>query len=209
VGNRTQKVEGQASNTGQMCAGDVDCDGVPDNLDNCPNVANADQTDSDRGPISSGLRYGFRFEEPAGTSTQDVRKSVLGTIVGTGATRLAGQSGRAISFPGNTTAGVSIPHGPATDITGNAMSISAWIKRSGPSYGPVVGKGGQYGLWIGYGPIGVKLIKTGSLFLGGQNGSGLPAGVWTHVVTTWDGSVIRYYQNGNYVTSETPTAGAL
>jgi RHS repeat-associated protein len=209
VGNRTVKVEGQASNTGPTCAGDADCDGVPDNLDNCPNVANADQTDSDRGPISSGLRYGFRFEEPAGTSTQDVRKSVLGTIVGTGATRLAGQSGRAISFPGNTTAGVSIPHGPATDITGNAMSISAWIKRSGPSYGPVVGKGGQYGLWVGYGPIGVKFVKTGALFLGGQNGSGLPAGVWTHVVATWDGSVIRYYQNGNYVTSETPTAGAI
>src|SRR5262249_48904972 len=45
----TTPTNGNGSNN---CApGDSDCDGVPDNKDNCPTVANNDQTDSDKDGI--------------------------------------------------------------------------------------------------------------------------------------------------------------
>jgi hypothetical protein len=37
-----------------MCPGDADCDSVPDNVDNCPNVSNPDQLNTDAKPIDNG-----------------------------------------------------------------------------------------------------------------------------------------------------------
>ena len=48
--------------------------------------------------------------------------------------------------------------------------------------GPIVGKGGQYGLWLGSGANQENFVKTGALFLGVQ--ASLTLGVWRHVVAT-------------------------
>jgi hypothetical protein len=40
--------------TATACPGDSDCDGVPDNVDNCPNVINPDQLNTDAKPIDNG-----------------------------------------------------------------------------------------------------------------------------------------------------------
>jgi YD repeat-containing protein len=208
VGNRIEMVDGQVSNTGPACPGDIDCDGIGDYLDNCPQVANADQTDSDRGPPPSGIRYGFNLDEAGGNVVQDVTKTVSGTILGSGTTHDTGHTGKGLTFPGNNSAAVRIPHGPQTDITGNAISISAWVKPNAASSNPIISKGGQYGLWNGYGPIGVGFIKTGADFTGQAN-YGLPVGKWAHVAVTWDGATVRYYLNGNPVWSGALAGGAI
>src|SRR2546423_3861061 len=46
VGNRMLMIEGHSTAPGP-CAGDQDCDGVPDATDNCPTVPNPSQQDSD------------------------------------------------------------------------------------------------------------------------------------------------------------------
>jgi hypothetical protein len=37
-------------------------------------VENPSQEDSDRGVLSTGLRFGFRFEKPSGGVAKEVRK---------------------------------------------------------------------------------------------------------------------------------------
>jgi RHS repeat-associated protein len=194
-------VEGQATSTTPACPGDADCDGVPDNLDNCPQVANPGQEDSDRAAVPDSLRYGLRFEESSGNVAQDVRRVLHGTL-GSGTTHTTGRFGRALSFPGNATAAVTVPHGPATDITGQAITISAWIKPNGTSAAPIVNKGGQYALWIGYGNTGVGFAKTSYLGMGGQTIIPGPNGVWTHIAVTWDGTTTKYYLNGSLSATE-------
>ena len=45
--------------TGTVCAGDIDCDGVPDASDNCPTVANADQANRNSEIITLPASIGF------------------------------------------------------------------------------------------------------------------------------------------------------
>ena len=41
-----------------VCPGDIDCDGVPDESDNCPSVPNPDQTNTDQALAAAGWRMG-------------------------------------------------------------------------------------------------------------------------------------------------------
>jgi hypothetical protein len=109
--------------------------------------------------VPDSLHYGLRFEEPGGSVAQDVRRVLQGTL-GSGTTHTTGRFGRALGFPGNATAAVTVPHGPETDITGQAITISAWIKPNGTPAAPIVNKGGQYAVWIGYGSVGVEFAMA-------------------------------------------------
>jgi hypothetical protein len=65
---------------------------------------------------------------------------------------------------------VTVPHGPEADITGQAITISAWTKPNGTPTAPIVNKAGQYAMRVGGGPIDAKFVQTGALFLGAQGG---------------------------------------
>ena len=51
--------------TATLCPNDRDCDGVPDNVDNCPNVYNPDQLNTDASPIYLGpVIFGYDYTVP-------------------------------------------------------------------------------------------------------------------------------------------------
>jgi hypothetical protein len=81
-------------------------------------------------------------------------------------------------------AGVEVPAGPETDAAGRRTPAVE------PSVGGASTSSGQ---------------PTGQVYAGGQKDArgtaAIPTGAWTHLATTYDGSVLRLYVNGAQVRS--------
>lgn len=125
-----------------------------------------------------------------------------GTLSG-GPTWIAGQVGTgALSFD-HMDDHVDCGNNASINITGTAMTITAWIKPAA-YYTPgnwILGKmansTGSYGLFLNV---------SGFLVLGLDSGSGwadsnpssnpVPLNQWHHVAATYDGSMVRYYIDG-------------
>ena len=77
------------------------------------------------------------------------------------------------------------------------MTIEGWVKRSGLSRNEtLVGNGWQTSYWFGFSSTGkLRFIPHGSGSLV-DSASTVPAGLWTHVAVTYDGTTRRYYING-------------
>lgn len=96
--------------------------------------------------------------------------------------------------------------GPATDLTSDAVTMSAWVNRDTSGLDPrVISKG------VGAGTIYELLIDSSSneavarLDIGGVlrevRGGLVPTSSWHHVTATWDGSTIRLFVDGVQVDS--------
>jgi hypothetical protein len=152
----------------------------------------------DAGPASDpALVAAYAFDEASGTTVTDVSgRANTGTI--TGATRTTGHSGSALTFNG-TSNSVTVPDSSSLDLT-SAMTLEAWVNPTIVSdwrtvmlkeatgnlayslYGASGYAGGAPSAWIGS----TDLASTAAL----------PAGAWSHVATTWDGSTWRLYVDG-------------
>jgi hypothetical protein len=117
------------------------------------------------------------------------------------ATDTAGMYGRARYFNGSTSY-VSVPDNGGFQIS-NGISICAWIKPElGSMWYRVVGKTNATNTdndWVlgeaMAGGIYFSLWKGGTQY--STNGkTALSLNAWNHIAGTWDGSVIRIYQNG-------------
>src|SRR5262249_31711555 len=83
-------------------SGDIDGDGVPDNVDNCPTVPNPDQRNTDAIDVPpAGAVNAWRFEEtpPNAPVVRDSIGTSDGTVIGT-PLRVAGRFDQAMSFNG-------------------------------------------------------------------------------------------------------------
>ena len=113
----------------------------------------------------------------------------------------------AFHFDGNDPTSVSIPNSPGLDSaqTGS-WSISAWLKPDGA-------QGGQ--VWIFGQNQGPQLVLDGthavlqyadgsSVFQKVTSSAAIPAGVWTSIAGTWDGTTLKLYVNGSLDNSATP-----
>ncbi len=104
---------------------------------------------------------------------------------------------------------VTVPDSAAFSPSGG-ITIEAWVKRNNTSAcETIVSKNFVVSYWLGFctttGKI--RFYANGSATVYDGN-AGVPAGVWTHVAVTFDGTTRKYYINGNLDYSAT-TPGPL
>jgi glucose/arabinose dehydrogenase/PKD repeat protein len=180
-----------------------------DGAANTTTSAEVSVTVSNAAPAGLVLAYGF--EETTGTSATDASPSKnTGTV--NGATRsTAGRYGRALSFDG-TNDRVDVPDSTSLDLT-TAMTLEAWVKpTSNTGWRTVIlkerGTGGHvYALYSSEGTAPIAESFT-SAYTGALGTSPLTLNAWSHLATTYDGTALRLYVNGNQVASKAMT-GAM
>jgi uncharacterized delta-60 repeat protein len=147
-----------------------------------------------------------------------------GTLTG-GATFTTGvNSGQAFSFNG-TSAYVNVPNAANLNVSGNQLSVSAWVMKTGSTglYRAVIDKGvgsaspfelrmardqstnpTDYGLFFGV------TSTNGYVNAGYDNpATELTPNLWYHVAGTYDGSAVRLYINGNLVAQAAQTGNLI
>jgi hypothetical protein len=191
------------------CIIDSDNDGVPDSIDNCPTVSNADQADSDGDgsvQMPSGTVSLWKFDEASGTIAKDSVGTNDGAVTGI-TSWTTGKVNGGLDFDG-TDGRVAI--GAANDVAlteTSPFSISAWINSNDVNKPNQViasnymGEGGGSGSYSTY--VGISLYDTGSLIfqinMRQQNGNIIQAPIsngWHFVTATYDGSTLKLYIDG-------------
>ena len=105
---------------------------------------------------------------------------------------------------------LQIPHAPELNPSGGEITIEAWVKRNEVlRQETVVGNGYQVSYWLGFTSTGELLFRPYGTGSGVTGSAKVPAGVWTHIAVTYDGTYRRYYINGVLDTSSSLNAGDL
>ena len=148
---------------------------------------------------AAGLVAAYGFDAGSGSSAADSSgKGNVGSVSGA-AWNASGRFGSALSFDG-VNDWVTVPAASSLDLT-SGMTVEAWVRPSvlggwrtavfkerpgGPVYGLYADQAG--GRPLGQVYIGSERNAVGT--------SSLPLNAWTHLATTFDGSVVRLYVNG-------------
>jgi concanavalin A-like lectin/glucanase superfamily protein/Big-like domain-containing protein len=154
----------------------------------------------------SGLVAAYSFAEGSGTTTADLSgNGNVGTL--SGATwSTAGKNGNSLQFNGSN-ALVSVADAASLRLT-TGMTIEAWVRPSLlNSWRTVILKEDTselaYGLYAN-----TDTVRPGIWVRGGtasefvKGTAQLALNTWTHLASTYDGSMLRLYVNGNQVTSK-------
>ena len=151
-----------------------------------------------------GLVGAWSFDEPSGTSSQDL--SGLGNHAKLGSvTRSAGKFGQALTFKGSSGSYVTVADAPSLRMT-KAVTIEAWVKPSTTTgWRTVVLKERpdqlSYALYAAneqHRPAGHIFTSRDTAVAGG---TALPVNTWSHLASTWDGNTQTLYVNGKKVAS--------
>ena len=156
----------------------------------------------------TGLVAAYSFDEGGGVIATDTSgHGNHGTI--TGATRVAGRFGRALSFDGTNDL-VRVPDSTSLALV-SGMTIEAWVRPT---------------LLSGWRTVALKETATGLAYalyahddaprpavtanFGGVDQSAvgvqaLPVGTWTHLAATYDGAAMNLYVNGTLVRTQPAT----
>jgi len=161
-----------------------------------------------------GLVAAYAFDEGAGITVRDSSsQGNAGTTLNT-TWSASGRFGGALAFNGSSS-WVTVPDSASLDLT-KSFTIEAWVKPAadmGATWQTIAFKEGLgdlvYGLYASSDtstPAAVANVPDGKADLRAL--APLPANVWTHVATTFDGSTLRVYVNGTQVSTRT-VSGAL
>ncbi len=169
------------------------------------------------GDPTSGLAAHYKLDETSGTTAADSSgNNNTGTVSGNPqwATPRAGESGKALVMDG-TGDYITAPNTAANNISGTALTLSAWVATHRFDSGSIVGKPWnaasiaepiwQYGLEYnsGYG-IEFHLGDTTST-RHTLNYLHLPEDGWEHWAATYDGQFMKLYINGILIKSQAET----
>jgi len=166
-------------------------------------------------PVSaqtSGLVAAYGFDEATGTTTADLSgNGNIGTLSSTGASRIAGRFGNAVSLNGST--GIVTVNNAASLNLNSSFTLEAWVKPSTLSgYQSIFMKESSSG-------CGYYLLTLDNQIVGGFNGGGgcldhetttanLSTGNWYHIAAVLDHSTNTFtiYLNGSSVLNVSETA---
>jgi len=150
----------------------------------------------------------------------DIQDGNSGTLEGVGGTFVAAKVNSGFQSGGQASL-VTVPDAPNLDVT--QFTIDAWVRIDAinPASMPIVWKGDQSGTNLSS-PYQIFVLPTGVLWTAISDGttlnfvstgSALPVGTFTHIAVTADGSDIKIYIDGQFVTSTpqsvTPFANSI
>ncbi|HUI26871.1 MAG TPA: LamG-like jellyroll fold domain-containing protein, partial [Candidatus Kryptonia bacterium] len=137
----------------------------------------------------------WSFEEGAGTVVSDSSGAGNNGTAENGMTWGVGKIGGGGVFDA-TNDDVRVANSTSLNITGTGLSLETWVKPTAvDSIRVLVHKELQYSLAISSGQLTFADSIMWSYANMGSYGT-VPAGVWSHVVVTFDGSIVRFYVNG-------------
>jgi len=152
----------------------------------------------------------YGFEEPTGNSVVDASGTGNGGTISNATRTTAGRIGSALTFNG-TNSWVTVADAPSLDLT-TAMTIEAWVFPTGnlTNWRNVIGKerpgGVAYYLYSRANngrPAGGIVTGNSERTLFGT--AAIPVNAWTHLATTYDGTILRMYVNGVQVATRAQT----
>ncbi|MGA1794393.1 MAG: LamG-like jellyroll fold domain-containing protein [bacterium] len=190
---------------------DTDGDGVPDYIDNCPDVPNPDQADTDGTQATDLVSY-WKLDEGAGTTAADSINSNHGILLND-PLWTDGRSLTALSFDGIDDY-IEVPDSPT--LNNPTFTLEAWIYLNqdlGNTQKRIISK--QFSLTHTYGMevfgVGYGGATGNQINFHTSNGAGwtnlvsrthLSTHTWYHVVATYDASEKRIYINGQFDSSQ-------
>ena len=160
-------------------------------------------------PPPPGMVAGYGFDEGAGSTVADNSANGHTGAINGAAWTSSGRFGGALTFDGIDDL-VSIPDSDQLDLT-TGMTLEAWVRPTATGgYRSVLmkeaGTALDYAIYSDTSAARPRYEVQISGQLRGPSGPAqLPAGEWTHLAATYDGTVMRLYQNGVQVGSETRT----
>jgi beta-lactam-binding protein with PASTA domain/Ca2+-binding RTX toxin-like protein len=166
------------------------------------------------GPAANGLVLWLQFEEGSGSTALDSSPSGRNGII-SGATRVPGQVGNALSFDGVNDM-VTVLDGTSSplDLT-TGMTLSAWVQPAALAGWEtvIVKEHGTVGLAYALyardgavaGPAGYVRPSNSGVEQAVNTPVSLLIGPWSYITTTYDGATQRLYVNGVQVASRAQT----
>jgi hypothetical protein len=145
----------------------------------------------------SSLVAAYAFSEGSGPTSADATGLGHTVTVGSASWIASGHTGNALSFNG-TTARSTVADANDLDLS-SAMTLMAWVypNVTPQSWRTILHKETDGGGTFGSGNVNA------------YGPSALPAGTWTHVATTYDGTTVRLYVGGTLVASAPATGSIL
>jgi len=163
----------------------------------------------------SGLVGAWGFNEGSGTTTADASGNSNTASLVNGPSWVAGKHGNAVSLDGVNDY-LPVPNSPSLDVSGNALTLSAWLNPASiPGDSVVLGKFWgltmsspyyQYGFELDEGTMPDFYVGTTAGVTRGSMGSALPLGQWSHVALVFNGTQAQFYVNGALVATRPVTA---
>ncbi len=140
----------------------------------------------------------YSFDEGVGTAIGDSSQYANNGAVSSAAWSTTGKYGSALVFNG-TSSLVTIPSSPSLNLN-SAMTLEAWVQPTAAAnvWRDVIYKADDLYYLEGASPTGSPVVgvSTTSSHANLFGVSPLPAGTWTHLAATYDGTTLRLYVNG-------------
>jgi fibronectin type 3 domain-containing protein len=164
-------------------------------------------------PPPTGLVGAWGFDEGSGTGAADKSGNNNNGTLSNATWSTTGKYGNALSFNGSN-AFVSVPDSNSLDVT-TGVTVEGWVRPSGLGAGfqtlLVKEQPGNlvFGLYANSDtnrPQSQVVTASGPKLLDGT--AALPAGLWTHVAFTYDGTTQRLFVNGTQ-TASSAVSGAI
>ena len=159
-----------------------------------------------------GLVAAYGFNEGAGTAVADASGAGnAGTTSGTSWTAL-GRFGSALSFTSGSSP-VTVPDSASLDLT-TGITLEAWVNPTAlaGSWRTVIIKETTNGMAYALFAANSGDLPLGQVQIGGEQSAvgptALPLNTWSHLATTYDGTTLRLFVDGNQVATKAQTGSA-